>query len=216
VQTNVGEEGSGGRAFVGVTPFLLEKANRLGLVRNKKMAVRSGCTCPVLTVCDCAPPRPTMPQFKTALSSLEANRNKLQRQLEQQDLSAPRRAKLEAELLTVTWAIRAALDDNDPAASLPPMSRKPLAAAHVADLSFPHGTTVKPRQPVSKVWRLRNVGSEAWPADVVLCMGGRESHAMGAEVVQHVAPCLSGDLTDVTVVCFLVHTTDTDTQTWCV
>jgi hypothetical protein len=70
-------------------------------------------------------------------------------------------------------------------------------ARYVADVTVPDGTRFDKGEQFTKTWRVRNVGSEAWPEDTVLAFGSGTQMTDVAEVeVGEVEP---GDEVDVSV-----------------
>jgi len=46
------------------------------------------------------------------------------------------------------------------------------AAAPHLDITIPDGTVLRPGQPFTKIWRVRNSGTDAWPDDTVMVFVG--------------------------------------------
>ena len=70
-------------------------------------------------------------------------------------------------------------------------------ARYVADVTIPDGTRFDKGEQFTKTWRVRNVGSEAWPENTVLAFGSGSQMTDAAEVeVGEVEP---GDEVDVSV-----------------
>jgi hypothetical protein len=71
-------------------------------------------------------------------------------------------------------------------------------AAFIKDVSIPDGTTMDPEETFTKVWRLKNIGSERWTKDyaLVFVSGVR----MGAPKVNHLARAVDpGETIDLSV-----------------
>lgn len=78
-----------------------------------------------------------------------------------------------------------------------PAPRHNYLARFVADVTIPDGTTVNPNQNYFKIWRLRNEGTESWPAGTRLeFVGGDKISSQDWVVTPTVAP---GEETDITV-----------------
>mmetsp|Transcript_132917 Transcript_132917/g.187811 ORF Transcript_132917/g.187811 Transcript_132917/m.187811 type:complete len:532 (-) Transcript_132917:8-1603(-) len=60
-------------------------------------------------------------------------------------------------------------------------------ARFVKDQSIPDGTILEPGQHFTKVWRMRNVGAEAWPVDTRLMLVGKQSDPLGSDSVVPIA-----------------------------
>lgn len=114
-------------------------------------------------------------------------------------------------------ATTAAASATPPLASTPPPAGTTVAscdsdAAFVSDVTVPDGTTFKPGDPFSKVWRLRNAGSCAWGTGYQFTFV--DGAQMGAPSPMAVVATASGASADLSVAMAAPRAPGTYTAHW--